>query len=81
MRIVQYLTAKAYLLSQSINDDVAVAGGGIGGGIYSYFTNTRIIELLDFSIHAIVGGLISYGLKHGFELVMGKKKKQNEQGS
>lgn len=74
MRIVEYLGSKLFELSEKINDDVAVVGGGIGGGIYSYFSHVKIIELFDFSIHAIVGGLISYGLKHVFEFFFKNKK-------
>lgn len=74
MRIVEYLSSKVLELSKQVNDDVAVFGGGIGGGIYSYFSHVKIIELLDFSIHAMLGGLISYGLKHAFEYFFRKNK-------
>lgn len=58
--------------SQKISSDQAFSFGGICAGMISYWQNINIGEWLSFSAHAVVGGVISYSIKHMFELAVSK---------
>jgi hypothetical protein len=78
MNLLEPILKKAAIISQKINDDVAFSVGGIGGGVISYWNNIKIIELMDFTVHAVLGGVISYGIKHCFEFIFKSRNKNGK---
>lgn len=58
--------------SQKVSSDQAFSFGGICAGMISYWQHINIGEWISFSAHAVVGGLISYSIKHVFELAVAK---------
>lgn len=66
-------------LGLRITEDESFSIGGVIGGIFSYFTNTSVLELFDFSVHALVGGLISYSIRYGFEWTFNKGRKRKKE--
>jgi hypothetical protein len=65
--------------SQKISSDQAFSFGGFCAGMISYWQHINIGEWISFSAHAIVGGLISYGIKHSFEWAITKFIKKEKQ--
>lgn len=47
----------------NLHGDSAIWLGGVIGGSWAFFDNIRIVEWFDFTLHAVVGGLISYTIK------------------
>jgi hypothetical protein len=63
-----------------IYDTLSFAGGAIAG-VVSFEQNINLWQhWSDYTLHCVIGGLISLSIKKAFELLFSKPKKETKEG-